>query len=174
MTWLVCLCGGIASGKTTLAEALQTALPNSARLAFGDVVRRHVHAAGREPTRQNLQDMGLQLITAGWMRFVDDLLIDLTDDPEVLIVEGIRHQGAVDALNGRLPTRKRLLIYLEVGRDQQRYRLARLGETEGSIDHEVEREVTDLRAIADLVVSSEQPVVELVTMVRRIIDHRPF
>ncbi|MGH3770489.1 MAG: hypothetical protein ACRDRW_03670 [Pseudonocardiaceae bacterium] len=172
MTWLVCLCGGIASGKTTLAEALQAALPSSARLTFGDVVRRRVHAAGREPTRQNLQDMGLQLITEGWTRFVDDLLIDLTGDPEVLVVEGIRHQGAVDALNERLPTRKRLVIYLEVGSDQQRYRLTRLGETEGVISHEVERDVDDLRAIADLVVSPEQPVEELVAIVRRIIERR--
>ena len=86
MTWLICLSGSIASGKTTLAEALQVAFPCSARLAFGDVVRRRVLIAKREPTRRNLQDMGLQLIAEGWSPFVDDLLSDFTIDPEVLIV----------------------------------------------------------------------------------------
>lgn len=172
MTWLICLGGGIASGKTTLAEALQVALLGSARLAFGDVVRRRALAAEREPTRQNLQDMGLQLITEGWSTFVDDLLSDLTSDPEVLIVEGIRHQEAVNALTERLPTRKLLLIYLEVDSHQQRQRLACLGEDEGATKHDVERDVGDLRATADLIVSTQQPVEELVATVRQIVERQ--
>lgn len=169
MSWLICLSGSIASGKTTLAEALEVAFPCSARLAFGDVVRRRVLIAKCEPTRRNLQDMGLQLIAEGWSQFVDDLLSDLTTDPEVLIVEGIRHQEAVNALTERLPTRKLLLIYVEVGREQQRQRLARLGETQGATMHDVERDVDLLRSIADLVVSTEQPVDKLVDRVCQII-----
>jgi dephospho-CoA kinase len=84
VTWLICLGGGIASGKTTLAEALQMVFPGSARLVFGDVVRRRVLTAKREPTRQNLQDSGLQLIAEGWSLFVDDLLSDLASAPVVL------------------------------------------------------------------------------------------
>lgn len=170
MTWLICLAGGIASGKTTLAEALQGTLPSSARLAFGDVVRRRALTAERELTRQNLQEIGLQLIAEGCSTFVDDLLSDLISDPEVLIVEGIRHQEAVDALAERLPTRTLLLIYLEVNSDQQRQRLAGLGEAEGVIDHEVERDVGDLRAAADLILSTARPVEELVARVRRMVE----
>lgn len=170
MTWLICLGGGIASGKTTLAEALQMVFPGSARLAFGDVVRRRVLTAKREPTRQNLQDAGLQLIAEGWSLFVDDLLSDLASDPEVLIVEGIRHQEAVDALTGRLPTRKLLLIYVEVGSEQRRQRLACLGENESVIGHDVERDVGGLRATSDLVVSTEQPVEKLVDQVCQIVE----
>lgn len=170
MTWLICLSGSIASGKTTLAGALQIAFPCSARLAFGDVVRRRVLIAKRKPTRRNLQDMGLQLIAEGWSPFVDDLLSDLTIDPEVLIVEGIRHQEAVDTLTERLPIRKLLLIYVEVGSKQRRQRLACLGETEGATEHPVERDVNGLRATADLVVSTQQPVEKLVERVRRIIE----
>lgn len=140
------------------------------RLAFGDVVRHRAFAAEREPTRQNLQEIGLQLIAEGWSTFVDDLLSDLTSDPEVIIVEGIRHQEAVNALTERLPTRKLLLIYLEVDSDQQRQRLAGLGEDEGAISHEVERDVGDVRATADLVISTEQPVEELVARVRQIVE----
>jgi hypothetical protein len=172
VTWLICLSGGIASGKTTLAEALQVAFPGSARLSFGDVVRRRALAAECEPTRQNLQDMGLQLIAEGWPLFVNDLLSGLTSDPEVLIVEGIRHQEAVDALTERLPTRKLLLVYLDVGSDQQRQRMACLGETEGVTGHDVERNVDDLRATADLAASTEQPVEELVARVCQIVERQ--
>lgn len=162
--------GSIASGKTTLAEALQVAFPCSVRLAFGDVVRRRVLIAKREPTRRNLQDMGLKLINEGWSLFLDDLLSDLETDPEVLIVEGIRHREAVDALTERLPIRKLLLIYVEIGSEQRRQRLACLGETEDATGQPVERGVSDLRATADLVVSTQQPVEKLVERVRRIIE----
>ena len=47
MSWLICIGGGIASGKTTLAKALKEALPDSVRLAFGDVVRLRALAEGR-------------------------------------------------------------------------------------------------------------------------------
>lgn len=32
MSWLICIGGSIANGKTTLAAALQVALPNAVRL----------------------------------------------------------------------------------------------------------------------------------------------
>lgn len=172
MSWLICIGGGIASGKTTLADALQAALPDSVRLAFGEVVRRRVFAEGREPTRQNLQDTGSQLIAEGWLAFVCELLRYLKSDPEVLIVEGVRHREAVDKLHDRLPMRELLLIYLEVGSDQRRQRLAQIGEAEGALDHDVERDVSALSATADLIVTTEQPTDELVRIVRQRVEGR--
>jgi hypothetical protein len=99
-------------------------------------------------------------------------LSGLTGDPEVLIVEGIRHQEAVDVLAEQLPTRKLLLVYLDVSSDQQHQRMAGLGETEGVAGHDVERNVDDLCVIADLVVSTEQPVEKLVTRVRQIVERQ--
>lgn len=170
MSWLICISGGIASGKTTLASALAAALPDSVRLAFGDVVRRRVVAEGCEPTRRNLQDTGLQLIAEGWQVFVNELLKYIKGDPEVLIVEGIRHREAVDALRNRLPTREFLLVYLEVSNDQRQQRIAQTGDTDDALDHEVERDVDVLCSTADLIVRSEQPIDELVQLVRERIE----
>lgn len=170
MSWLICIGGGIASGKTTLAEALQATLPDSEWLTFSEVVRRRVLGEGRELTRQNLQDAGLQLISEGWSSFIDELLRYVKGEPEVLIVEGIRHQEAVDALQGRLPMRELLLVYLDIDRNQRRQRLAHIGEAEGALDHQVERDVNALRATADLVVAGEQPTDEIVWLVRQRVE----
>lgn len=172
MSWLICIGGGIASGKTTLAKALKEALPDSVRLAFGDVVRLRALAEGREPTRQNLQDAGLRLIAEGWPAFVNDLLRHFKNDPEVLIVEGIRHREAVDVLHERLPMRQLLLVYLEVGGDQRRKRLAQIGEAERILNHDVERAVSALRTTADLVLSTDQSTDELVRLVHQLVEER--
>ena len=165
MNWLICLAGEIASGKTTLADALHAALPGSARLAFGDVVRRHTLAAGQEPTRRNLQDTGLRLIAGGWPAFVGDLLGGLDGDPAVLIVEGVRHREAADALAARLRPARHLLVYVEIDDARRGERLAGRSETNTELDHAVERDVTTLRETADLVVSTADPVDVLVTRV---------
>jgi dephospho-CoA kinase len=165
MKWLICLAGGIASGKTTLAGALHAALPDSALLAFGDVVRRRARAAHSEPTRQDLQDTGLRLIGEGWPAFVNELLLEFEGDSSVLIVEGVRHREAVDALRERLHKRRLLLIYIEVSYDQRRERLTRRAESEQALIHDVERDVESLHAIADLVVGTHQPLEDLVAHV---------
>jgi dephospho-CoA kinase len=163
--WLICLAGSIASGKTTLAEALHTALPGSERLAFGDVVRRRARKHRLEPTRQDLQETGLRLIREGWPAFVDELLSELKGEPLALIVEGVRHREAVDALRERLPTRQLLLVYVAVPESQRRDRLAQRAEHEQALEHGVEQDVESLRAIADLVVETNRPTEESVALV---------
>jgi tRNA A37 N6-isopentenylltransferase MiaA len=161
VNWLICIAGEVASGKTTLAAALQAALPGSVRLAFGDVVRRHAAAARLEPTRRNLQDVGLQLVAAGWAAFVDELATGLDDhpgdDPDVVVVEGIRHREAVDALRERLQPRHCLLVYLHITDEQRRQRLAARVEAESNLRHEVEQHAPALRDTADLVLLGMQP-----------------
>ncbi len=172
MSWLICIGGAIASGKTTLAKALQAAFPDSAQLAFGEVIRLRALAEGREPTRQSLQDTGLQLIAEGWPAFVNELLGYLEGNPEVLIVEGLRHRAAVGALHDRLPRRELLVVYLEISSDDRRQRLAQIGEAESALEHDVEQDVTALRTIADLVVTTDQPTEELVQRVRQVVESR--
>jgi dephospho-CoA kinase len=163
--WLICLAGGIASGKTTLAAALHAALPGSARLAFGDVVRRRAQAMYPEPTRRELQETGLQLIHEGWLAFVGELLSELEGNPSVLIVEGVRHREAVDTLREQLHERRVLLVYVEAPDSQRNERLVQRAESEQTLTHEVESDVESLRAIADLVVETDQPSEDLVAAV---------
>jgi len=174
VNWLICIAGEVASGKTALAAALHAALPGSVRLAFGDVVRRRAAAAGLVPTRRNLQDVGLQLIAAGWTAFVDELISGLDDGPgddlDVVVVEGIRHQEAVDALRERLRPQQCLLVYLNITDEQRRQRLAARVEAESSLRHEVEQHAAALRDTADLVLSGTQPADVLV---RQVLERLP-
>lgn len=151
MRLLLCLAGEIASGKTTLADALLHAFPESARAAFGDVVRRRVIQAGVEPDRQSLQDMGRRLVAGGWPSFVGLLAQGVTGDPDVLIVDGIRHVQAVDALQTQFPDRRTMLIFLDSEDQQREARLAERGEVTSSLSHPVELELVDVRDIADLI-----------------------
>lgn len=86
----------------------------------------------------------------------------------MLIVEGLRHPEAVDALHARLPMRERLLVYLEIDSDRRRQRLTQTGDMGDILSHEVERKVNSLRATANIVVSAEQPTDELVQLVCRL------
>jgi hypothetical protein len=173
VSWLICLAGGIASGKTTLANALQAELPDAVRLSFGDVVRRRTQATYAEPTREQLQETGLQLLREGWPLFVDELLSDLEGDPAALVVEGVRHREAVETLRTRLPARRLLLVYVEIADQQRQVRLAQRAESDQVLTHTVERDAESLRAVADIVVQGHRPVDELVAIVsRHITQHR--
>jgi dephospho-CoA kinase len=152
---LLCAAGEIASGKTTLTQELLDSLPDAARVSFGDVVRRRATETGMELNRSTLQHMGEQLVAGGWASFVALLASEVTTDPEVLIVDGIRHLAALDALRAQFPARKMILIYLDSDRQQQAARLAARGEDRASLAHPVERELSMVRDLADLVLSPE-------------------
>src|SRR5437763_1046014 len=109
MTLLLCLAGEIASGKSTLANGLVAARPNAARVGLGDVARRRLADACLELRRPNLQDMGERLVAEGWPEFVALVAAEVKADPEALIVDGIRHVAALDALRAQFPHRKSAL-----------------------------------------------------------------
>lgn len=135
---VVCLAGGIASGKTTVAQALVTMWPNASMRSFGDVVRRRVRAAGLSVERATLQDTGLRLIAEGWAVFVDELVVDLPLDADVLIVDGMRHVEAVEELRRRFPEVPVGLIYLRADEASVRERLGVRGESREMLGHQVE------------------------------------
>lgn len=167
MKWLICIAGGIASGKTTLAETLQASLSNAKSLAFGDFVRQQALARDLEPSRRTLQEVGLDLIANGWPAFVGGLLSNLTNDPPILIVEGIRHKAAVRVLKEQLPDRQALLVYVFASAEVRRQRMAERAEAGSAMAHAVEAEVEDLYSVADIVVAAQDPVRESVNAVTK-------
>lgn len=160
MRLLLCLAGEIASGKTTLAEALRDSFVGSAQVEFGEVVRRQVSEAGMEPSRQSLQDMGQSLVAADWPSFVALLAGGVAGDPDVLIIDGIRHVQALDALRAQFPNRRTVLVFLDSDDRQRQARLAERGEDASSLSHPVERAIEDVRNIADLVLPAAKTVAE--------------
>ena len=148
--------GASGAGKTTLARAL--AERHAVRRAsFSDVLRRDAAVRGLEPTRRNLQDLGLERIDLGWPSFVT-AVTGLLGWPPVrpAVIEGFRHTDAVNCCSiatGNVPL---LFVYLAADQATRELRLTRRQfqseATRSCIDeHEVESEAGTLDAIADLV-----------------------
>ena len=155
---MLCLAGGIASGKTTLARGLHEAVPGSGVVSFGDVVRRRVAELGLSQDRASLQRVGEQLIAAGWSTFVAALLRDVEPGSNLLIVDGVRHVEALDALRAAVPQVPQRLVYVAVEEAVQRRRLAARGESVEALAHPMEQNLDTLRARADLVVASDRSI----------------
>ena len=148
--------GPSGAGKTTLARALaeRYGVP---RASFSDVLHTDAAMCGLEPTRRNLQDLGLRRIELGWPSFVASVTALLGWPPACpAVIEGIRHVGAVRSCAvaaGEIPM---LLVFLiadsttrlrGMGRD-----LNRVEPIQPSADeHEVESDVAQVASIADLV-----------------------
>jgi dephospho-CoA kinase len=170
MRSIICLAGRIASGKTTIAQALAKTWPNSSICSFGDVVRRHAEAEGLPLDRATLQEVGLRLITEGWPTFVGELLVDVPRDAEVLIVDGVRHVEPVEELRHRFPTVPVRLVFLDADQVTVRQRLAVRGESTDALAHTVEADLQRVAMAADLIIDTSQPMSNVVVGITRLAD----
>jgi|SRR5215470_1786748 len=161
MKALICVSGGIASGKTTVAQALAERFPNAVVRSFGDMVRQQARRQGKRLDRTALQAVGLSLVQAGWAAFVDALLVGVPQSVDVLIIEGIRHLDAVDELRRRRLSDQLLTIYLKVTPHVQEQRLRERGESLVSRDHVVESLVSKIEASADVTIDSTLSLTEI-------------
>jgi molybdopterin-guanine dinucleotide biosynthesis protein len=167
MRAIICIAGGIASGKSTLAEALVGHLQNAAVRSFGDVVRNRAREEGRPLDRATLQDVGLSLIGDGWPSFADALLEDLPQPVDYLVVEGVRHREAVDEIASRHLSEKLLTVYLQVDHPVQSTRQQGRGEPLIASEHPVESSLDQARAAADLIIDGSRPTQDIVSEVVR-------
>jgi adenylate kinase family enzyme len=165
MRAVICIGGGIASGKSTLAEALAEHFQNAAVRSFGDVVRKRALEEGRPLDRATLQDVGLSLVSDGWPLFVDALLEDPPQPIGFLIVEGVRHREAVDEIASRHLSEKLLVVYLQVDHLVQSRRQQRQGEPSLAHAYPVESFLGEARAVADLVIDGTRPMQDIVSEV---------
>lgn len=174
MKFLVCVSGGIASGKTTLAETL-CGRQGGIRLAWGDAVRRRAMDEDLPATRESLQDVGLKMVGEGWESFVRELCKDFSrDDADLLVVEGIRHVDALRALKTRFPDRKSIVVFVDIDPELRSERVARRGEMLDALIHPVESDLENVRSAADLVLDGGEPVDTLVDdVVQRLGMERP-
>ena len=101
MTRIIGLIGGIASGKTVVADYLVKE-KGASYYRFSDVLRDVLKRLHKPDTRENLQDLGLALrksfgdgLLAGVLR--EDIL---ADGAELIVVDGIRYQDEFDMVKG--------------------------------------------------------------------------
>lgn len=165
MRAVICIGGGIASGKSTLAEALAEHLQNAVVRSFGDVVRKRAREEGKPLDRATLQDVGLSLIGDGWPSFVDALLEDLPQPIDFLVVEGVRHREAVDEIASRHLSERLLNVYLQVDHPLQSTRQQGRGEPSRASAHPVESSLGEARASAELVIDGSRPIHDIASEV---------
>lgn len=168
MKSIICLSGGIASGKTTVARALAERFTDVSVLSFGDVVRRRARFLGKPLERETLQTIGLELVAAGWQSFVEALLVDVHQSTRVLIVEGIRHREAIEELQRRSLADKFLTVYITIEPSVQEKRLRERGESLAGRTHVVESSLPAVEASADLIIDGSVP---LVNITNKILNH---
>lgn len=168
--------GGIASGKSSLSSAVAQAT-GWPRTSFGGYVRNIAAQRGIEPTRENCQAIGEELIGADICRFCENVLAQVSWSPgEPLVIDGIRHLEVADLLAGMVGTTDFVLVYVELARAERGARLkSRDGEPqplEQFERHSTEAQVSELRVRADLVVDGDRPIEQLTDAVVRFLTSR--
>lgn len=171
MKAIICLGGGIASGKTTVAQALADAWRNSSVRSFGDVVRARVRAEGLVADRAILQEMGIRLIMEGWSAFVDALLTDLSPQVELLILDGVRHVEAVCELRRRFPMVPVRLVFLATHESIMQQRMVQRGEPCDAFGHTIESELKNVAEAADILIESGVSLADIVGKIRVLVGN---
>jgi dephospho-CoA kinase len=153
---IVAFGGRIASGKSSVSKEVAARLA-APWVSFGDAVRAEASKRGLPPDRAVLQELGDELIAAGWNPFVDAVIGQAVwDGTGMLVVDGVRHAEAVVALERRLEPNPVVLVFLETADKQRVRRLAERGvgrdDAAAADSHPNEAEVDYVRERADTIV----------------------
>lgn len=148
--------GSIGSGKTTVATEVARLLA-APRASFGDFLRRIAVERLLEPNdRAVLQDLGLEFIQEP-RSFCCSVLSQVRNWPleENIVIEGVRHLSALEALRELLSTAKLLVVYMEPPPEIIELRRVERGDDASALSHPVEQEVRAVRDVADLIIRYE-------------------
>jgi len=155
---IIAFAGASQTGKTTLGRRV-AAYCHCKFVSFGDYVRQRAQSAGlSNPTREDLQNLGQQLVKSDISRFCQDVLGTVHfSSGERLVVDGIRHTEALSAISQISGGQPIKLIYLYA---PMNIRESRSRQHDGlrvlkAIDeHPVEGQTAALRNSADFVLDS--------------------
>ena len=158
MRVIVGLAGRRGCGKSTIGRRLEQE-HGFAFVSFGDVVRREAVARSLPIDTPALQTLGRRLIDEwGWERFCRAVLAGASV-PDKVVIEGIRHRLAVEALRGLLAPDHFRLVFIQIAEQQRLVRLrlrGRPGDSDAGTDSDsIEQEVDSLRGLAEFEVSGE-------------------
>lgn len=159
-TLAIGFCGGMASGKSTLARQLSIEL-DADLISFGDYVRYKAQEGGIACEREHLQNLGQHLYNQdGAQGLVEQTLLWAQPKTERHIFDGVRHIDVWRYIRS-FYTRS-CLVGLQVEPSDQLKRLRMRGlHTDPSIErwrsHPVEQAQTELQRMADLLLDSQLP-----------------
>ncbi|AIF85380.1 cytidylate kinase [Candidatus Nitrososphaera evergladensis SR1] len=169
---ILAFAGRIGSGKSTLSKEISEKM-KWRRISFGDYVRSVASDRNLDHSRETLQQLGEALIVElGWKPFCKAVLDFGNWDPsEPLIVDGVRHLEALNAIKDIVYPARVALIFItlpeaeRLERIERRDGVGRVGLT--AVDsHSTESQVGfQLVELADLKVDGSTPVDKLVAQV---------
>jgi dephospho-CoA kinase len=165
---VVAFSGSIASGKSTLSEALARSV-GCKRVSFGEFLRKEAKRRGLEMTREALQELGADYVDRDPEALCRNVLSQegLFLPGTAVVVDGVRHASVVSILKRLVAPAELRLVHVASAEDVRYQRLLVRGEDAGRLreydKHSTESEVeTALRGIADLVVDGTKPTEVLV------------
>jgi dephospho-CoA kinase len=122
-TKVIGISGGIGSGKTALANEVSEKL-GCHKVGFGDYVRSLAEEQGLEPSRENLQTLGEQLVTSNLEEFCTAVLFQKGWKKDShLVVEGIRHTEVVETIKRVISPVQFELVYINLPLEERKLRL---------------------------------------------------
>ena len=139
---VVAVSGSIASGKSTLAEALGAAT-GWKRASFGAYIRSIAVSRGMEEDRPSLQRVGQELVQNGTDSFVQDVLrFGGWSLGQPVILEGVRHLSVLEAVERCVAPLPVVLVHVLADDIARRARVTSRGEI-GPILDSVEAHSTE-------------------------------
>jgi dephospho-CoA kinase len=154
------LSGSSKVGKTSIARKLADAI-GCPTASFGDYVRSRAVTVlgGGSATRQQLQELGQQLVTKDAESFCRSVLSFGGFKPgEPFVLDGLRHLQVLPAIQSIAPDGIPRIIYLEAPTD------LRIARWDGAISaselsevdsHPVEADLVQIRKMADIVIDTQ-------------------
>lgn len=145
------------------------------RVSFGDAVRTEARRRGLGDSRATLQDLGEELVGAGWDAFCALVIGQVEwDGRSSLVVDGVRHLAAVDALRRIAAPASFFLAFIDTPWERRAKWLAERGVSGSSAaaadHHRNESELEDLRSQANLVVANNADLDRVVSVVVTSLD----
>lgn len=169
--------GSIASGKSTLSEAVAAAL-GCDRVSFGQHMRDEAARRGLPDDRGTLQKIGEELIDHNVEALCASVLAQADWAPgEPIVIDGVRHVAVSDCLKRLVSPSEYQLVHIAAERKTRMLRLKDRGVTRPNIDkldaHSTEVEVhNSIPAIADLRLSGEQSIESAIEAVLSWVENR--
>jgi cytidylate kinase len=140
MIRVVGLAGKRGSGKTTISSVLERQF-GFARVSFGDFVRASATSRGLGHDVDTLEALGATLIRElGWTSLCSHVLAEAASLSGKIVIDGIRHTGARDAIRKLVAPGSFALVFVRVSDELRRSRLAERGRAG---DDDAEREMGD-------------------------------
>lgn len=168
---IVAFAGRIASGKSAVSRAVATHY-GAPWVSFGNAVRAEAKRRSLGESRKTLQDLGDELIADGWDGFCGLVVGQISwDGQQMLVVDGVRHLGAMRALQKRASL---FTVFVDARRERRAAWNAERGIPDADAaladTHPNESELEEVKKRADLIVTNEGTVDHAVSLIVESLD----